>query len=67
MAAMRYSFSMKKKAVFYVLAERGVYVGRLENRFKRTNVPSTLLVSLEDELEVRRTRCTGTVQWERAF
>jgi AraC-like DNA-binding protein len=53
MAAMRYSFSMKKKAVFYGAGERGVYVGRLENRFKRTNVPSTLLVSLEDELEVR--------------
>ena len=43
---------MKKKAVIYATGERGVYVGRLEKHFKRTNVPSTLLVSLEDELEV---------------
>lgn len=43
---------MKKKAVFYGAEERSVYVGRLEKHFKRTNVPSTLLVSLEDELEV---------------
>lgn len=43
---------MKKKAVIYANGERGVYIGRLERRFKRTNVPSTLLVSLEDELEV---------------
>jgi AraC-like DNA-binding protein len=51
---------MKKKAIVYATGERGVYVGRLERRFKRSNVPSTLLVSLEDELEmidpVRRDR-----------
>ena len=44
--------NLKKKAVVYATGERGVYVGRLERCFKRTNVPSTLLVSLEDELEM---------------
>lgn len=43
---------MKKKAIVYATGTRGVYVGRLERRFKRSNVPSTLLVSLEDELEM---------------
>lgn len=43
---------MKKKAVYYGNGERGVYVGRVESRLKRTRVPSTLVVSLEDELEV---------------
>lgn len=43
---------MKKKAVIYATGDRGVYVGRLEKHFKRTNVPSTLLVSLEDDLEL---------------
>ena len=53
---------MKKKAVIYATGERGVYVGRLEKHFKRTNVPSTLLVSLEDELEVfDSTRQIGVV------
>lgn len=44
--------NMKKKAIVYATGKRGVYVGRLERHFKRTNVPSTLLVSLEDELEL---------------
>lgn len=51
---------MKKKAIVYATGERGVYVGRLERQFKRNSVPSTLLVSLEDELEmidpIRRAR-----------
>lgn len=41
-----------KKAVIYASEGRGVYVGRLERRFKRSNVPSTLLVSLEDDIEL---------------
>lgn len=43
---------MDKKAVFYGAGERGLYIGRVENRFKRTNVLSTLLVSLEDDIEI---------------
>ncbi|MBK7049669.1 MAG: helix-turn-helix transcriptional regulator [Rhodoferax sp.] len=43
---------MKKKAIVYATGERGIYVGRLERCFKRSIVPPTLLVSLEDELEV---------------
>lgn len=54
---------MKKKAVIYATGDRGVYVGRLEPLFKRTSVPATLLVSLEDALEVidpiRRERVKG--------
>ncbi|MDX5298410.1 MAG: AraC family transcriptional regulator [Gammaproteobacteria bacterium] len=54
---------MNKKAVIYATGERGVYVGRLERHFRRANVPSSLLVSLEDDLElvdpVRRDRITG--------
>ena len=45
--------AMNKKATIYATGERGVYVGRLERRFRRTSASSTLLVSLEDELEVR--------------
>lgn len=43
---------MNKKSIIYATGERGVYVGRLEQHFKRANVPSSLLVSLEDELEL---------------
>lgn len=43
---------MTKKATIYATGERGVYVGRLERRFRRTSASATLLVSLEDELEV---------------
>lgn len=43
---------MNKKATIYATGDRGVYVGRLERRFRRTCASSTLLVSLEDELEV---------------
>lgn len=43
---------MKKKAIIYATGARGVYIGRLEACFKRTNVPSTLLVSLDDDLEM---------------
>lgn len=54
---------MKKKAIIYATGERGVYVGRLEACFKRSNVPSTLLVSLDDDLEmidsIRRVRVKG--------
>lgn len=39
-----------KKAVIYASNGRGVYVGKLERHFKRSNVPSTLLVSLEDDI-----------------
>ncbi|WP_369600189.1 AraC family transcriptional regulator [Hahella sp. SMD15-11] len=42
-----------KKAVIYATGERGVYVGRLEKRFRRASVPATLLVSLDGDLEVR--------------
>lgn len=41
-----------KKAVIYASGGRGVYVGRLEHQFKRASVPSTLLVSLEDDIEL---------------
>ncbi len=41
-----------KKAVIYASGGRGVYVGRLERHFRRANVPSTLLVSLEDDIEM---------------
>lgn len=44
---------MSKKATIYATGERSVYVGRLERRFRQTSVSSALLVSLEDELEVR--------------
>lgn len=44
---------MTKKATIYATGDRGVYVGRLERRFRRACASSTLLVSLEDELEVR--------------
>lgn len=44
---------MSKKATIYATGDRGVYVGRLERRFRRACASSTLLVSLEDELEVR--------------
>ncbi len=43
---------MTKKAIIYATGERGVYIGRLEPCFQRTNVPATLLVSLEDDLEM---------------
>jgi len=43
---------MTKKATIYATGERGVYVGRLERRFRRSSALSTVLVSLEDELEV---------------
>ncbi len=44
--------SSTRKAVIYATGDRGVYVGRLERRFRRLNVPSTLLVSLEDPLDL---------------
>lgn len=44
---------MEKKAAIYLTGGRGVYVGRLERRFRQASGSSTLLVSLEDDLEVR--------------
>lgn len=44
---------MIKKATIYATGERSVYVGRLERRFSRISASSTVLVSLEDTLEVR--------------
>ncbi len=41
-----------KKAIYYAADMHHVYVGRLEKKLKRFNVPPTLLVSLEDEFEV---------------
>lgn len=46
------SNNQNKKAVIYATGERGVYVGKLERHFSRTNVPASLLVSLEDDLEL---------------
>lgn len=48
---------MTKKATIYATGERSVYVGRLERRFRRLSVSSTLLVSLEDDLEVCNPVC----------
>lgn len=42
----------QQKAIVYASAERSFYVGKLERHFRRLNVPSTLIVSLEDELEL---------------
>ena len=54
---------MNKKAIIYATGDRGVYVGRLERQFRRASVPSSLLVSLEDDLElvdpIRRDRVRG--------
>ena len=54
---------MNKKAIIYATGDRGVYVGRLERQFRRASVPSSLLVSLEDDLElvdpIRRDRVKG--------
>ena len=44
---------MDKKATIYATGDRGVYVGRLERRFRQNSGSSILMVSLEDELEVR--------------
>jgi len=55
---------MQKKATIYATGDRGVYVGRLEPKFRRACASSTLLVSLEDSLEVQapnsKTRQTGS-------
>ncbi len=43
---------MKKKAVVYSTGARSVYVGKLERQFKRSSAQASLLVSLEDKLEL---------------
>lgn len=57
---------MTKKAVIYATGARGVYIGRLESCFKRSNVPSTLLVSLDDDLEMID-RCRSTRMTAKSF
>jgi len=42
----------ERKAVIYTSQQRSLYVGRTERVLKRVNVASTLLISLEDELEL---------------
>jgi AraC-like DNA-binding protein len=42
----------ERKAVIYTSQQRSLYVGRTERILKRVNVSSTLLVSLEDDLEL---------------
>lgn len=44
--------NVEQKAIFYTSSEQSLYIGKLENRFKRANISSTLFVSLEDELEL---------------
>ncbi|WP_344802332.1 AraC family transcriptional regulator [Allohahella marinimesophila] len=41
-----------RKAIIYTCPERSVYVGRLEPVLRRSNVVSTLLVSLDDEMQL---------------
>ncbi|WP_416395519.1 helix-turn-helix domain-containing protein [Allohahella sp. A8] len=41
-----------RKAIIYTSPARSLYVGRVESIFRRTNVVSTLLVSLDDELQL---------------
>lgn len=43
---------MKKKAVVYSTGARSIYVGKLERQFKRSSAQASLLVSLEDDLEL---------------
>jgi len=42
----------ERKAVIYTSQQRSLYIGRTERILKRVNVASTLLVSLEDDLEL---------------
>ena len=42
----------ENKAILYTSQDRSLYVGRTERILTRTNVSSTLLISLEDELEL---------------
>ncbi|MGE5453334.1 MAG: helix-turn-helix domain-containing protein [Acidobacteriota bacterium] len=43
---------MKKKAIVYSTGARSLYVGKLERQFKRSSAQASLLVSLEDDLEL---------------
>lgn len=42
----------QQKAIIYTSHERSLYLGKLERFFKKTNITPTLLISLEDELEL---------------
>lgn len=42
----------ERKAVIYTSQQRSIYIGRTERVLKRVNVSSTLLISLEGELEL---------------
>ena len=42
----------EQKAIIYTSQQQSLYVGKLERHLKRTNVASTLFVSLEDDLEL---------------
>jgi AraC-like DNA-binding protein len=42
----------ERKAVIYTSQQRSIYIGRTERMLKRVNVASTLLVSLEGDLEL---------------
>ncbi len=44
---------MKKKAIVYSTGARSLYIGKLERQFKRSSAQASLLVSLEDALELK--------------
>lgn len=44
--------NFEQKAIIYTSQERSLYLGKLERNFKRANISPTLLISLEDELEL---------------
>lgn len=43
---------LERKSILYTSQQRSMYIGRLERVIKRANVASTLLVSIEDDLEL---------------
>ncbi|MFE8072487.1 AraC family transcriptional regulator [Marinobacteraceae bacterium S3BR75-40.1] len=42
----------ERKAIIYTAPRHSLYIGRVERAFKRVNVASTLLVSLDDDLKL---------------
>tara|TARA_R110001592_G_scaffold291131_2_gene560464 strand:- start:72673 stop:73461 length:789 start_codon:yes stop_codon:yes gene_type:complete len=48
--------STKQKAIIYQSPAHSLYLGKLERHFKKSNITPTLLISLEDDLELLNTQ-----------